>query len=78
MISASLSLEYFAFITFDNATTSASSDFGNFILDVIASQDFLNETDQLSSEINKLNELQKSGVLTQEEFEKAKKKFLDN
>ena len=42
------------------------------------SQDFSNETDQLSSEINKLSELQKSGVLTQEEFEKAKKKILDN
>ena len=32
----------------------------------------------LSSEINNLNELLKSGVLTQEEFEKAKKKILDN
>ena len=42
------------------------------------SQDFSNENDQLSGEINKLNELQKSGVLTQEEFEKAKKKILDN
>jgi len=41
-------------------------------------QNFSNETDQLSSEINKLNELLKSGVLTQEEFEKAKKKILDN
>ena len=35
-------------------------------------------SDKLSSELNKLNELQKSGVLTQEEFEKAKKKILDN
>ena len=35
-------------------------------------------TDQLSSELNRLNELLKSGVLTQEEFEKAKKKILDN
>jgi len=34
--------------------------------------------DKLSSELNKLNELQKSGVLTQEEFEKAKRKILDN
>ena len=41
-------------------------------------QSFSNETDRLSSEINKLNELLKSGVLTQEEFEKAKKKILDN
>ena len=36
------------------------------------------ESDKLSSELNKLNELLKSGVLTQEEFEKAKKKILDN
>ena len=32
----------------------------------------------LSEELNKLNELLKSGALTQEEFEKAKKKILDN
>ena len=32
----------------------------------------------LSNEITKLNELLQSGVLTQEEFEKAKKKLLDN
>ena len=32
----------------------------------------------LSSEISKLNELQKNGVLTQEEFEKAKSKLLNN
>tara|TARA_Y100000389_G_scaffold177839_1_gene190475 strand:- start:1 stop:264 length:264 start_codon:yes stop_codon:yes gene_type:complete len=32
----------------------------------------------LSDELNKLNELLKNGVLTQEEFEKAKKKILDN
>ena len=29
-------------------------------------------------ELDKLNELLKSGALTQEEFEKAKKKILDN
>ena len=34
--------------------------------------------DNLSDEITKLNELLKSGVLTQEEFDKAKKKLLDN
>ena len=34
--------------------------------------------DQLSEELSKLNELLQSGVLTQEEFEKAKKKILDN
>jgi len=32
----------------------------------------------LSEELNKLNNLLKEGVLTQEEFEKAKKKILDN
>ncbi len=34
--------------------------------------------EHLSDELNKLNDLLKSGVLTQEEFEKAKKKILDN
>jgi len=34
--------------------------------------------DNLSNEITKLNELLQSVVLTQEEFEKAKKKLLDN
>ena len=33
--------------------------------------------ENLISEINKLNELLKDGVLTQDEFEKAKKKILD-
>ena len=40
-----------------------------------------NDTDansNLSSEITRLNELLKSGVLTQEEFDKAKKKLLDS
>ena len=32
----------------------------------------------LSEEIEKLNNLLKDGALTQEEFEKAKKKLLDN
>ena len=32
----------------------------------------------LSEEIDKLNNLLKDGVLTREEFEKAKKKLLDN
>ena len=37
-----------------------------------------NKDENLSSELEKLNDLLKSGVLTQEEFEKAKKKILDN
>ena len=40
--------------------------------------DFSADKEQLSTELSKLNELLQSGVLTQEEFEKAKKKFLDN
>ena len=36
------------------------------------------EIDQLSNEITKLNELRQSGVLTEEEFEKAKKRLLND
>ena len=43
--------------------------------DVRGSED---NTNQLSSELNKLNDLLKEGVITQEEFEKAKKKILEN
>ena len=41
----------------------------------------LNSSDKintLSEELEKLNNLRESGVLTQEEFEKAKSKLLDN
>ena len=44
----------------------------------IPNNDFLPDKEQLSNELSKLNELLQSGVLTQEEFEKAKKKILDN
>ena len=37
-----------------------------------------NDEKNLSDEIEKLNKLLNDGVLTQEEFEKAKKKLLDN
>jgi len=40
--------------------------------------DIPSDNEQLSNEITKLNNLMQSGVLTQEEFEKAKKKILDN
>ena len=36
------------------------------------------DEDSLSHELEKLNKLLKDGVLTQEEFEKAKRKNLDN
>jgi len=38
----------------------------------------LDNKKDLSAEIDKLNNLLKDGVLTQEEFEKAKKKILDH
>ena len=41
-------------------------------------KDISSNNDQLSNEITKLNELLQNRVLTQEEFEKAKKKILDN
>jgi len=39
--------------------------------------DMQSNSDDLSNEIIKLNELLQKGVLTQEEFEKAKKKILE-
>ena len=44
----------------------------------IPNKDFLFDKEQLSSELSKLNELRQSGVLTQEEFEKAKDKILNS
>ena len=38
----------------------------------------LDDNKNLSEEIDKLNDLLKDGVLTQEEFEKAKNKLLNN
>ena len=38
----------------------------------------LHDEPKIGDEIEKLNKLLKDGVLTQEEFEKAKKKILDN
>ena len=42
------------------------------------SPDQLNDDQSLSDQIEKLNKLKESGVLTQEEFEKAKNKLLNN
>ena len=41
-------------------------------------REFSNNENNISDEIEKLNQLLKDGVLTQDEFEKAKKKILDN
>ena len=40
--------------------------------------DSANRTNNLSEELNKLNDLKEKGIISQEEFEKAKKKLLDN
>ena len=42
------------------------------------SPDQLNDDQSLSNELEKLNKLKDSGVLTQKEFEKAKNKLLNN
>ena len=46
--------------------------------DISKIQDSDASSNQLSNELNELNKLLKDGVLTQEEFEKAKKKILEN
>ena len=40
--------------------------------------DYSSDKEQLSNELSKLNELLQSGVLTQEEFQKAKDKILNS
>ena len=42
------------------------------------STDQLNDDQSLSDQLEKLNKLKESGVLTEEEFEKAKNKLLNN
>ena len=44
----------------------------------LENENSFNDSKNLTSELNKLSELLKNGVLTKEEFEKAKKKILDN
>ena len=41
-------------------------------------QNLSENNDKLTDELNKLNQLLKDGVLTEEEFKKAKKKILDD
>ena len=40
--------------------------------------DSADRTNNLSEELNKLNDLKEKGIISQEEFEKAKKKLLDS
>ena len=44
----------------------------------IDNENLTSQDNNLSDELTKLNELRESGVLTQEEFEKAKNKLLNN
>ena len=46
--------------------------------EAIPQDDFSTDKEQLSDELSKLNELLQSGVLTQEEFQKAKDKILNS
>ena len=56
-----------------------SSNKSNSEIDIKAETENLSDDSQnLTNELNKLNELLKDGVLTQEEFEKAKKKILED
>ena len=41
-------------------------------------ENLTSQDNNLSDELTKLNDLRQSGVLTQEEFDKAKNKLLDN
>lgn len=41
-------------------------------------ENLTSQDNNLSDELTKLNELRESGVLTQEEFDKAKNKFLND
>ena len=49
----------------------------NIKVDNEGAEEVFNDENKISDEIVKLNQLLKDGVLTQEEFEKAKKKILE-
>ena len=65
-----------AIMTGFNAKNSNRSDLDEEVEKIIDNSS--NVPKNLGGELNKLNELLKSGALTQEEFEKAKKKILDS
>ena len=80
----SLVIPIFGFVLYLGATAimkGFSAKSANKSNENIEDQDFdnlPNDENNLSDEIEKLNKLLNDGVLTQEEFEKAKKKLLDN
>ena len=61
-----------------NGFSAKSENKKNEIVDDEKIQEFSDNENNISDEIEKLNKLLKDGVLTQDEFEKAKRKILDN
>ena len=61
-----------------NGFSAKSENKKNEIVDDEKIQEFSDNENNISDEIEKLNKLLKDGVLTQDEFEKAKKKILEN
>ncbi len=79
-----LVIPIFGFVLYLGATaimkgfSAKSENKANKNIETEKNEEVLSEENKLSDEIEKLNKLLKEGVLTQEEFEKAKKKLLDN
>ena len=80
----SLVIPIFGFVLYLGATaimkgfSAKSANKSNENIENENSSELSSDENKLSDEIEKLNQLLKDGVLTQEEFEKAKKKLLDN
>ena len=79
-----LVIPIFGFVLYLGATaimkgfSAKSENKANKNIETEKNEEVLSEENKLSDEIEKLNKLLKEGVLTQEEFEKAKKKLLEN
>ena len=80
----SLVIPIFGFVLYLGATaimkgfSAKNENKANEIIDNDEIQENSDDENNLSDEIRKLDQLLKDGVITQEEFEKAKKKLLDN
>tara|TARA_B100000575_G_C22544838_1_gene348917 strand:+ start:146 stop:409 length:264 start_codon:yes stop_codon:yes gene_type:complete len=80
----SLVIPIFGFVLYLGATaimkgfSAKNENKANEIIDNDEIQEISDDENNLSDEIRKLDQLMKDGVITQEEFEKAKKKILEN
>ena len=80
----SLVIPIFGFVLYLGATaimkgfSAKNENKANEIIDNDEIQEISDDENNLSDEIRKLDQLLKDGVITQEEFEKAKKKILEN